>query len=83
MFMAYLAVPAITELDSVTASCRLRKALISAAEWPDCMKNLNLKRQCHPSVPGAGTLQVQIDVRPSCRGTGPPHLVNAPVNRRI
>jgi hypothetical protein len=75
--------PTPMEMDPVTASCRLRKALISAAEWPDCMKNLKLKGQCHQSALGAGALQVPIDIRPLVRGTGLHRLFSAPVNRRV
>jgi hypothetical protein len=75
--------PTPMEMDPVTASCRLRKALTSAAEWPDCMKNLIFKGQCHPPALGAGALQVPIDIRPFFRGTWLHRLFSAPVNRRL
>ena len=71
------------EMDPVTTRCRLRKALTSAAEWPDCMKNLNLKGQCHPSALGAGALQVPMDIRAFFPGTGLHRLFSAPLNRRV
>jgi hypothetical protein len=67
----------------VTASCRLQKALIRAAEQADCMKNVNLKGQCRTSAPSVGYLELQIGIRPSYRGVGRPRLVGAPVNRRV
>ena len=75
--------PPTMEIHPVTASCRLRKALTSAAEWPDCMKNLKHKDQSQPSALGAGALQVPMDIRPFFRGTRLHRLCNAPVNRRV